>query len=114
MSFYGRDLDATLDLGEVKLVTKVSVNFLKVIMERGFPPTSVEIALSRDGKDFKEAISQPIRYELEGPWTLLPAVADFRTGRARYVRIRAKNAGVCPPPIPMPVPKPGLPWMRWW
>jgi hexosaminidase len=74
----------------------VSTNFLKIPLEKGFPPTSVEIALSRDGKDFKEAVSQPINYDLEGAWTIIPAVAGFRIARARYVRIRAKNAGVCP------------------
>ncbi len=96
VSVYGTDLDLTLDLGEVTSVSKVSLNFLKIILEGGFPPTSVEVALSRDGQDFKEAIAQPVTYELNGPWSILPVVADFRTGRARYVRIRAKNAGVCP------------------
>jgi hexosaminidase len=94
--FNNTDLDVVVDLGEVKLVTKVSTNFLKIPLEKGFPPTSVEIALSRDGKDFKEAVSQPINYDLEGAWTIIPAVAGFRIARARYVRIRAKNAGVCP------------------
>ena len=93
---YGSDLDLTIDLGEVTSVTKVSLNFLKVILEKGFPPKSVEVALSKDGTDFKEAIAQPVQYELTGPWAILPVVADFRTARARYVRIRAKNAGVCP------------------
>ena len=95
VNFYG-DMDVLVDLGEVTSVTKVSLNFLKIILEKGFPPTSVDIALSKDGKDFKEAITQPITYELTGPWDILPVVADFKTARARYVRIRAKNAGACP------------------
>ena len=94
-NFFG-DMDVTVDLGDVTSVTKVSLNFLKVILEKNFPPTSVEIALSKDGTDFKEAIAQPITYELNGPWDILPVVADFKTARARYVRIRAKNVGVCP------------------
>lgn len=98
-NFFG-DMDVTLDLGDVTSVTKVSLNFLKVILEKNFPPTSVEIALSKDGTDFKDAIKQPIQYELNGPWDILPVVADFKTARARYVRIRAKNAGVCPPGHP--------------
>jgi hexosaminidase len=81
--FNNTDLDVVVDLGEVKLVTKVSTNFLKIPLEKGFPPTSVEIALSRDGKDFKEAVSQPINYDLEGAWTIIPAVAGFRIARAR-------------------------------
>ncbi|WP_420148198.1 family 20 glycosylhydrolase [Spirosoma sp.] len=94
-NFFG-DMDVTLDLGDVTSVTKVSLNFLKVILEKNFPPTTVEIALSKDGNDFKEAISQSVTYELNGPWDILPVVADFKTARARYVRIRAKNVGVCP------------------
>ncbi|GAB4039315.1 glycoside hydrolase family 20 protein [Spirosoma jeollabukense] len=96
VSFSGSDMDVTVDLGDVTSVTKVSLNFLKVILEKNFPPTSVDIALSKDGTDYKEAIAQPVKYELNGPWDILPVVADFKTARARYVRIRAKNAGVCP------------------
>ena len=94
-NFFG-DMDIILDLGDVTSVTKVSLNFLKVILDKNFPPTSVNIALSKDGSDFKEALSQPVNYELTGPWDILPVVADFKTARARYVRIRAKNAGDCP------------------
>ncbi len=96
VNFFSSDMDVTLDLGDVTSVTKVSLNFLKIILEKNFPPSSVEIALSKDGSDFKEAIAQPVTYELTGPWDILPVVADFKTARARYVRIRAKNAGVCP------------------
>ncbi|WP_026261124.1 hypothetical protein [Spirosoma luteum] len=49
-----------------------------------FPPTSVDIALSKDGSDFKEAFTQPITYDMTGPWAILPVVADFKTARARY------------------------------
>ena len=94
--FYGTDMDVTIDLGEVMSVTKVSCNLLKIIMDNGFPPVQVEVAISKDGKDFKEAIAQPISYPLVGKWEILPAVADFKTARARYVRVRAKNAGPCP------------------
>ncbi len=92
----GKDFEITIDLGEVKPVTKVSFNVLKLIMSNVFPPSSVEIGLSRDGESFKDAISQPVTYQIEGPWQLLPIVADFKTARARYVRIRAKNAGPAP------------------
>ena len=56
-----------------------------------FPPTSVDIALSKDGSDFKEALTQPITYDLTGPWAILPVVADFKTARARYVRSGPKR-----------------------
>ncbi|AXE21610.1 beta-N-acetylhexosaminidase [Runella rosea] len=92
----GKDFEITIDLGDVKPVTKVSANFLKVIMNNVFPPTSVEIGLSRDGESFKDALAQPVKYALEGPWEIMPVVADFKTARARYIRIRAKNAGPAP------------------
>lgn len=92
----GKDIDLTIDLGEIKPVTKVSANFLKKVLFGYFPPTSVEVALSRDGQDFKDAIAQPVTYPLEGPWAIVPVVADFKTSRARYVRVRAKNAGPMP------------------
>jgi hexosaminidase len=93
----GGNFEITIDLGEVRPVTKVTANFLKVIMFYNyFPPTSVEISLSKDGESYKDAIAQPVDYKLEGPWQIMPIVADFRTARARYVRVKAKNAGIAP------------------
>ena len=93
----GGNFEITIDLGEVRTVSKVTANFLKVIMFYNyFPPTSVEISISKDGESYKEAIAQPVDYPLEGPWQIMPIVADFRTARARYVRVRAKNAGIAP------------------
>ncbi|GAB3924681.1 glycoside hydrolase family 20 protein [Larkinella terrae] len=105
VSVSGEDLEVTIDLGEVRPVTKVSANFLKRISYNDFPPTSVEIGLSQDGNTYKDAVSQPVNYALEGSWGMLPVVADFKTARARYVRIKAKNAG----PAPAGSPREGLP-----
>ena len=87
-----KDLEVTIDLGEVRAVTKVSANFLKRVLYGYFPPVSVEISLSKDGESFKDAIAQPVDVKPEGPWQVVPVVADFRTARARYVRLKAKNA----------------------
>jgi hexosaminidase len=100
-----KDFEITIDLGEVKPVTKISVNFLKRIINSVYPPTSVEIGLSRDGESFKDAIAQPVKYKPEGPWEIFPVIADFKTARARYIRVRAKNAG----PVPVGYPSAGGP-----
>jgi hexosaminidase len=105
VSVSGEDLEVTIDLGEVRSVTKVSANFLKRISYNDFPPTAVEIGLSQDGTTYKDAINQPVTYPIEGSWGMLPVVADFKTARARYVRIKAKNAG----PAPAGLPREGLP-----
>lgn len=99
---WGKDLEVTIDLGEVRSVTKVLANFQKRVPYRIFPPTSVEIALSRDGTDFKEAIAQPVNVPIEGPWAVVPVVADFKTAKARYVRLKAKNLGNTPEGHPRP------------
>ncbi len=102
----GKDVELTIDLGEVRPVTKVSVNFLKRVLNNVLPPKTVEIALSKDGSDFKEAIAQPVTYPLEGPWSILPVIADFKTARARYIRLRARNAGPSTLPLPKLTDKP--------
>ncbi|RYF77100.1 MAG: beta-N-acetylhexosaminidase [Cytophagaceae bacterium] len=92
----GNDIALTIDLGEVKPVTKVTASFLKKVMFGIMPPKSVEVALSKEGDSFKDAIAQPIDEPLEGPWRIVPVVADFKTARARYVRVTIKNYGNVP------------------
>lgn len=94
--YSGNDIALTIDLGEVKPVTKVTASFLKKVMFGIMPPKSVEVALSKEGDSFKEAIAQPINEPLEGPWRIVPVVADFKTARARYVRVTIKNYGNVP------------------
>ncbi|MEZ0538584.1 glycoside hydrolase family 20 protein [Fibrella arboris] len=92
----GNDIALTIDLGEVKPVTKVTASFLKKVMFGILPPKSVDVALSKDGESFKDAIAQPINEPLEGPWRVVPVVADFKTARARYVRVVIKHYGTVP------------------
>lgn len=92
----GNDITLTIDLGEVKPVTKVTASFMKKVMYGVLPPKSVEVALSRDGASFAEAIAQPVNEPLEGHWRVVPVVADFKTARARYVRVTIKNYGIVP------------------
>lgn len=96
----GRDLDVTVDLGEIRTVTRVSANFLKRVLFGDFPPPTVEVSLSQDGSTFRDAIAQPVAYQPEGPWAVLPVVADFKTARARFVRVKARNAGSAPAGMP--------------
>lgn len=96
----GADLTITVDLGDVKPVTKVSTNFLKRTPYNFIPPKSVQIALSKDGQSFAEALDQPVDYTLEGKWAVLPVLADFKTARARYVRVTIRNPGLSPLPLP--------------
>ncbi len=92
----GNDLELTIDLGEIKAVTRVSATFMKKVPYGVLPPKSVEVALSKEGDSFKEAIAQPINEPLEGPWRIVAVVADFKTARARFIRVTVKNYGIIP------------------
>lgn len=96
--FEGKDLDAIIDLGREIRVKSVRVGFLEDMNSWIFFPTSVEISLSLDGKDFQNAAA--FSREIPSGMTS-PSLEDFSTDLeelpARYVRVRAKNVGVCPP-----------------
>ena len=91
------DLEAVIDLGTAQRVEEVAGRFLRNIRAWIFLPVEVDVALSRDG----------VRYETVGGLTPPPpAEADsmmiaemlvrFEPRQARYVRLRARNQGLCP------------------
>lgn len=92
------DLDATVDLGAVTAVSKVTTRFLVDHHSWIFGPTAVQYQASEDGKTFTSvgnfefpvpgAVQEVSILELSQP---VPAV------KARYVRVFARNLGVCPP-----------------
>lgn len=96
--FEGEDLVAFIDLGREIRVKSVRVGFLEDMNSWIFFPTSVEISLSLDGKEFKNAAT----FSREIPSEMVSAsLEDFCTDLeelpARFVKVRAKNVGVCPP-----------------
>ncbi len=95
--FEGDDLAATIDLKKAKKVSRVSVAFLQRAASWTFLPSSVEIAVSTDGQSF-----EPVRTLTHDIPALSrdPMIKEFSVetngGPVRYVRVRAKNIGVCP------------------
>ncbi len=96
-AFEQDDLEAVIDLERVAPVRRLTTGFLQNAGSWIFLPTAVEYAISVDGREFKtlatlthdispkqqEAIVKDFVFEMPG--TL-----------ARYVRVRAKNVGICP------------------
>jgi arylsulfatase A-like enzyme len=91
------DLEAVIDLDQLREVEQVHATFLRNIRSWIFLPVRLEIAVSSDGNTFTTVGTH------ESP----PAVGDEATGieevgfqfhpvRTRYVRIRASNQGTCP------------------
>lgn len=95
--YNGVDLDATVDLGKVETVRRVAAGFLQDPDSWIFMPLSLEVALSVDGTAFTPAgtIENEVDERLEGTVVRDFAVA-IAPAEARYVRVRARNRGVCP------------------
>jgi predicted alpha-1,2-mannosidase len=95
--YQGVDLDAVVDLGRVQRVNRVTTGFLQDQNSWLFLPEMVEYSLSSDGKRFVTAA----RFEPGVPPREEGArIERFASGplgaNARYVRVFAKNIGVCP------------------
>jgi hypothetical protein len=96
--FEGEDMVATLDFGNIIEISKVSAGFLQSISSWIFFPIETEYLISDDGINFtsigkvnasvspKNVELQIKRYEISLP---------VKT-KLRFIKIAAKNIGVCP------------------
>ena len=86
-----------LDIGELFSIKGISVGFLKSEDVWIFLPKYVEFAVSLDGRNFRTVARID---ELTGQRNIIDAKQNFTDLRGRFIRIRAKNVGVCPPDHP--------------
>lgn len=91
------DFNGTIDLGSEKELQSIEVRFLQDNNSWIFMPQSVAFSLSKDGQYF-ETIH--IDQNDVSPKTTEAVLKDFKTvmngRRARFVKVHAKNRGVCP------------------
>ena len=94
--YHGVDVDATIDLGEVSSITRLAGSFLQDQNSWIFMPTQVEFFISTDGKDFKSVgvIENEIAEDAED--AVIQELDLNKRMKARYVRMVAKNRGICP------------------
>jgi predicted alpha-1,2-mannosidase len=96
--YHSVDIDAVVDLGKRKRIRRIVTGFLQNQNSWIFMPLEVEYAVSDDGKNFRVIgiLQNEISPEKEGAiqkdFGLL-----FPPTRARFVRVKARNRGVCPP-----------------
>jgi hexosaminidase len=117
LGFSGEDLDATVDLGEERVVSRVYLNCLQAQGPWIFLPRSVEVFVSRDGETWRLAGKVDVPLEMvEGTGTRQLGVdmtsssggaASPRGVPIRFVRIHARNRG------PLPQWHPGAPEPAW-
>ncbi len=96
--YQGVDFSGTIDLKKAVPFHRIRVRFLQNTGSWIFLPLSVDFAVSEDGQNFI-----PIGHF---PDPISPHVSDvlvkefdcaYPGGPVRFVRVRAKNRGVCPP-----------------
>ncbi len=95
--YQGVDLEAVVDLGEVRPVKRIAAGFIQDQNSWIFMPSEVEFALSTDGAEFE--VVGVARNDV--PQDAVGAIVkDFSkegvNREARYVRVRAMNIGLCP------------------
>jgi hypothetical protein len=95
--FEGKDLHATLDLGEEIPVRSIRVGFIQDHKSWVFLPREVSFALSMDGTRFDTVASFQLAAPTKMQETATKDIYSRVDGvKARYVRVIAKNFGPCP------------------
>jgi hexosaminidase len=95
--FLGNDMDVIIDLGKELPVMSVMTTVLQNQKSWIFLPKYVEYSLSSDGKKW-HSINQVLNTvsPKEEQVFIQPFVQAFPSTPARYIRVTAKNYGVCP------------------
>jgi len=96
--YEGVDIDATIDLGEIQPVHSLSAGFLQDEKSWIFFPLEVSFFLSDDGKIFRKVaiLKNDVPENKEEAITKDFSI-NLTEAHARYVKMVARNRGVCPP-----------------
>lgn len=96
LGFQGVDLEAVVDLGAELEIERIACSFLLDQRSWIFLPRAVELALSTDGVHFESA--GRFEHALEADPATEARQDELRLPhrKARYLRLRATNAGACP------------------
>ncbi|MEJ5350815.1 MAG: alpha-L-fucosidase [Melioribacteraceae bacterium] len=94
--YHGNDIDITIDLGSVKSVKKISANFLRNISAYIFLPKEVNYSISLDGNKFENIYTIKEENQNDNEIFIKTYEASIKEIKCRYVRLKAKNIGICP------------------
>ena len=96
LGWEGNDMEVVLDLGENTRTKKIELSFLQNQNAWVFLPKQVEIHVSSNGKQYNEIFKheEPLKNDRVNLDRILTANLNQNV---RYVRVVARNQGVCPP-----------------
>lgn len=99
--FAGTDMIATIDIGNETSIHEVTAGFLQRYSDWIFLPAWVRIETSNDGVNFTLAGEEKNNISVdEKKSTIKDFKIRFDERKCRYIRVTAKNIGVCPPGHP--------------
>ncbi len=91
LGFWGKDMNATIDLEASRSVSKVEISTLSAPASWIYYPKNITIWVSNDGKNF-EQVSMISSEEIER--TNGKLVAHFENIKAQWIKVIAKNNGI--------------------
>jgi hexosaminidase len=94
--FEGNDLDATIDLGAPAAISHLTVHFLVDHHSWIFAPTEVQYDVSDDGKKYTTVATFSLPVPATAQELSIVELAKPLNVQARFVRVFARNLGVCP------------------
>lgn len=94
LGFSGEDLEATLDLGEAKTISKFLTRFYHGPGQWIYAPAKISIYAGNDPEALE--LIKTVPFDPGDRYKALPLSINFSPVNARYVKITAKNFGTIP------------------
>ncbi len=96
MGLEGNDLDIVLDLATLQPVKNIKCNFLSENNAWVFLPRLVQVEVSDDGITYRKVGESSFSADKEVKGFIVRPLAFAVNGKARFVKLVARNQGVCP------------------
>lgn len=96
LGWLGDDVTLTLDLGETTEVSEVRIGAMDAQSSGIYFPEQLTVALSADGKNYREVAAQEEPCTIKGKPSLKDFVLKFDPQSTRYLQIRLKNVKTPP------------------
>ncbi len=97
LGFQGTDFEAVLDLGELAKISQIECGFLLNQGSWIFSPEKVVISISQDGNDYEviKTFKNNARKQNDNI-KVRKFKVDINNSGIRFIKIHAKNIGICP------------------
>ena len=96
LGYHGNDFEAVVDFGDEKEIDSVAVSFLQDQKKWIFFPEYVDVFVSTDNENFKKIGRIENKISKRTSESILKEFSTAIDGKARYIKVFAKNIGTCP------------------